>query len=157
MVDVMMDRRPVRATPMARAAFAHFRSITTRWMDNDIYGHINNVQYYSFFDTAVNGFLIENGALDPNSGDVIGLVVDTHCSYFAPLAFPQEIEAGLGVAYLGGSSVRYEIGIFTKDADVAAAQGHFVHVYVARDTRRPVALPLRLKEALASLMMQAGT
>jgi acyl-CoA thioester hydrolase len=110
------------------------------------------VQYYSFFDTAVNGFLIAQGALDPVNGDVVGLVVDTRCTYFSPLSFPQDIEVGLRVAHLGGSSVRYEIGIFAQGADVAAAQGHFVHVYVARDTRRPVALPQQLRDALAPLV-----
>jgi len=140
-----------RPTPLARAAFAHFSTITTRWMDNDIYGHINNVQYYSFFDTVVNGYLVAKGALDPGRGTVIGLVVETHCNYFAPLSFPQTVEAGLRVAHLGTSSVRYEIGLFEEGADAAAAQGHFVHVYVDRETRRPVALPALLSEALTRL------
>jgi acyl-CoA thioester hydrolase len=140
-----------RVTPLTLAAFAHFRAITTRWMDNDVYGHINNVQYYSFFDTVVNGYLVEKGALDPGHGDVVGLVVETHCNYFAPLSFPQAIEAGLRVAHVGTSSVRYEIGLFAEGAQNAAAQGHFVHVYVDRMTRRPTALPQVLKDVLATL------
>jgi acyl-CoA thioester hydrolase len=143
-----------RPSPLARAAFAHFSAITTRWMDNDIYGHINNVQYYSFFDTVVNGYLVAKGALDPATSKVIGLVVETHCNYFSPLSFPQSVEAGLRVAHIGTSSVRYEIGLFEKGADAAAAQGHFVHVYVDRDTRRPVVLPERLGEALAALTLR---
>jgi acyl-CoA thioester hydrolase len=138
--------------PLTRTAFVHFSTITTRWMDNDVYGHVNNVQYYSFFDTVVNGYLVAKGALDPTCGDVIGLVVETHCNYFAPLSFPQTVEAGLWVAHIGTSSVRYEIGLFEEGTDAAAAQGHFVHVYVDRVTRRPVALPALLGEALAPLM-----
>ena len=143
-----MSARPL---PLSRAAFAHSQTITTRWMDNDVYGHVNNVQYYSFFDTVVNGYLIANGALDPERGAVIGLVVETHCNYFEPLRFPQIVEAGLRVAHLGTSSVRYEIGLFESDADAAAAQGHFVYVYVDRATRRPVLLPELLRTALAPL------
>jgi acyl-CoA thioester hydrolase len=140
-----------RAMPLTRAAFPRFRAITTRWMDNDVYGHINNVQYYSFFDTVVNGYLIAQGALDPGASDVIGLVVETHCNYFAPLTFPQAIDAGLRVAHLGTSSVRYEIGLFAEGEELAAAQGHFVHVYVDRVTRRPAILPTRLCEVLSPL------
>ena len=140
-----------RVTPLTRAAFAHFRAITTRWMDNDVYGHVNNVQYYSFFDTVVNGYLIAKGALDPEKSDVIGLVVETHCNYFAPLWFPQKVDAGLRVAHVGASSVRYEIGLFAEGEELAAAQGHFVHVYVDRTTRRPAILPTRLCEVLSPL------
>lgn len=140
-----------RITPLPRAAFTHFRAITTRWMDNDVYGHINNVQYYSFFDTVVNGYLIDKGALDPDRSQVIGLVVETHCNYFSPLSFPQRIDAGLRVAHVGTSSVRYEVGLFAEGEDVAAAQGHFVHVYVDRVTRRPAILPQALQEALSPL------
>ena len=143
-----MSARPL---PLSRDAFAHFQPITTRWMDNDIYGHVNNVQYYSFFDTVVNGYLIANGALDPERGAVIGLVVETHCNYFEPLSFPQIVDAGLRIAHIGTSSVRYEIGLFESDADAAAAQGHFVHVYVDRATRRPVVLPELLRTALVPL------
>jgi acyl-CoA thioester hydrolase len=143
-----------RAAPLTRSAFVAFRAITTRWMDNDIYGHVNNVQYYSFFDTVVNGYLIDRGALDPERSAVIGLVVETQCNYFAPLSFPQAVEAGLRVAHLGNSSVRYEIGLFAQGVDSAAAQGHFVHVYVDRATRRPVALPPPLVAALSPLVMK---
>ena len=125
--------------------------LTTRWADNDVYGHVNNVQYYSFFDTVVNGHLIEQGALDPAASAVIGLVVETHCNFFAPLSFPQTIEAGLRVARIGETSVRYEIGLFSEGRDDAAAQGHFVHVYVDRVSRRPAVLPDALKRALAGL------
>jgi acyl-CoA thioester hydrolase len=125
-------------------------------MDNDVYGHVNNVQYYSFFDTAVNRYLIAAGALDIHAGAVIGLVVETHCNYFAPLAFPQDVEAGIRVAQRGRSSVRYEIGLFAPGAALAAATGHFVHVYVDRATRRPVALPAALLAALAPLQRPAG-
>jgi acyl-CoA thioester hydrolase len=120
-------------------------------MDNDLYGHVNNVQYYSFFDTVVNRYLIEAGALDIHVGPVIGLVIETHCNYFAPLAFPQDVEACLRVAHLGKSSVRYEVGLFAGGEVLAAAAGHFVHVYVDRATRRPVPLPPPLLAALRPL------
>ncbi len=137
-----------RATPQPRSHYRQFSSIDTRWMDNDVYGHVNNVVYYSFFDTAVNRSLIEAGALDIHGGDVIGLVVENQCHYFAPLAFPQRIEAGLRVAHQGRSSVRYEVGLFADGAATTAAAGHLVHVYVDRATRRPVALPAGLLRAL---------
>ncbi|MBT9599231.1 MAG: acyl-CoA thioesterase [Vitreoscilla sp.] len=141
----------VRAAPEARSAYRAFRPITTRWMDNDVYGHINNVVYYSFFDTAVNGHLIEVGALDIHAGTVIGLVIETRCNYFAPLAFPQAIDAGLRVAHMGRSSVRYEVGLFAAGQPLSAAAGHFVHVYVDRITRRPTELPAALRTALDAL------
>jgi acyl-CoA thioester hydrolase len=118
--------------------------MTTRWMDNDAYGHLNNVVYYSLFDSAVNGVLIGAGALDLARSDGIGLVVETHCNYFAPLAFPQPLEAGVAVAHLGASSIRYEVGVFAAGADSTAARGHFVHVWVDRVSRRPVPLPAGL-------------
>lgn len=127
-------------------------TIDTRWMDNDVYGHVNNVTYYSYFDTAVNRYLIEAGVLDIHAGEVIGLVIETQCNYFAPLAFPQTVEAGLRVAHLGSSSVRYEVGLFAQGQETAAACGHFVHVYVDRETRRPVALPAALKKTLETLL-----
>ena len=143
---------PQRPQPLPRTHFRVFRPIGTRWMDNDIYGHVNNVVYYSWFDTAVNAHLIEQGALDIHGGDVIGLVVETQCHYFAPLAFPQPVEAGLRVAHIGRSSVRYEVGIFVAGAQTCAARGHFVHVYVDRDSRRPVAaLPAALQRTLEAL------
>jgi acyl-CoA thioester hydrolase len=144
-----MSERPL---PELRAGYRHFRVISTRWMDNDVYGHINNVQYYSFFDTVVNGYLIAKGVLDPQASAVIGLVVETKCNYFDGLTFPDEIQAGLRVGRIGGSSVRYEIGLFRHEATHAAAQGHFVHVYVDRATRRPVALPEALRQALEPLV-----
>ena len=141
-----------RAAPDSRTAYPHLSRITTRWGDNDIYGHVNNVVYYAYFDTVVNRYLIEAGALDIHHGEVIGLVVETQCHYFSPLAFPGDIEAGLRVAHRGRSSVRYEVGLFADGAEVAAARGHFVHVYVDRQTRRPTALPAALTAALDRLM-----
>ena len=117
-------------------------------MDNDVYGHVNNVVYYAWFDTAVNGYLIEQGALDIHSGAVIGLVVETQCHYFSPISFPQRVSAGIRVAHVGKSSVRYEVGLFADDEPLCAAKGHFVHVYVDRATRRPAALPDALAAAL---------
>ncbi len=143
---------PTRPQPQARSAFKAFRSIATRWSDNDIYGHVNNVIYYSWFDTAVNGLLIERGAIDIHSGSVIGLVIETQCNYFAPLAFPETVVAGIRVAHMGASSVRYEVGLFPADEQqLCAARGHFIHVYVDRETRRPVALPPHLLSVLETL------
>ncbi len=143
-----MSHRP---QPRPREHYLAFRPITTRWADNDLYGHVNNVVYYAFFDTAVNGHLIDAGALDIHEGAVIGLVVETHCNYFEPLAFPQRVEAGIAVSQLGKSSVRYEIGLFAEGAAQSAAAGHFVHVYVDRATRRPVPLPPVLRGAVEAL------
>jgi acyl-CoA thioester hydrolase len=141
-----------RAQPEPRSAYKVFRPITTRWADNDIYGHVNNTVYYGWFDTAINGLLIDSGALDIHGGDVIGLVVETQCNYFAPLAFPGEVVAGIRVAHMGASSVRYEIAIFPKDsAAPCAARGHFVHVYVDRIKRKPAALPSPLIRLLETL------
>jgi acyl-CoA thioester hydrolase len=140
-----------RPQALPRSAYRVFRPIGTRWSDNDVYGHVNNVVYYSWFDTAVNAHLIEQGALDIHGGEVIGLVIETQCNYFAPLAFPQTVWAGLRVAHLGSSSVRYEVGLFADGEDTAAACGHFVHVYVNRETRRPVPLPDILKNTLETL------
>lgn len=137
-----------RPQPRPRADFRLFVPISTRWMDNDVYGHINNVTYYSFFDTAVNRYLMDSGVLDIARSPVIGLVVETGCHYFSPLAFPDDIEAGLKVAHMGNTSVRYEIGIFKKGQELTAAHGHFVHVYVDQATRRPVPLPSKLRQAL---------
>jgi acyl-CoA thioester hydrolase len=141
-----------RPAPRPRGDFRRFVPLQTRWADNDVYGHVNNVVYYGFFDTAVNRWLIEAGALDLDCSAVIGLVVETQCRYFAPLAFPQALEAGLLVAHSGRSSVRYEIGLFAEGEALSAAHGHFVHVYVDRATRRPVAaLPTALQTALQPL------
>ncbi|NMM36174.1 MAG: acyl-CoA thioesterase [Glaciimonas sp.] len=138
-----------------RSGYLHFQEITTRWMDNDAYGHVNNVIYYSWFDTVVNQFLIAHGVLNVDHGRVIGLVIETQCNYFAPVAFPDRIYAGLRVSKLGNSSVRYEVGIFRGDADVAAAQGHFIHVYVDRSTRRPAAIPGNMREVLESIQIES--
>jgi len=140
-----------RPQPDGREAYRHFTPLATRWMDNDAYGHLNNVVYYSLFDTAVNRYLIEAGALDIHHGEVIGLVVETHCNYFASIEFPQMVEAGIRVAHRGSSSVRYEIGIFAAGAPLCAARGHFIHVYVDRATRRPATLPPALLQALKEL------
>ena len=142
-----------RSGPPARETYRVFRSIGTRWMDNDVYGHVNNVVYYSWFDTAVNAWLIEQGALDIHHGDTIGLVIETQCNYFVPLAFPQTVEAGLRVAHLGKSSVRYEVGLFAQGEALAAACGHFVHVYVGREDRRPRPLPENLRQVLQGLLV----
>ncbi len=151
----MTAQPPAKPRPETRDRYAHLSAISTRWMDNDVYGHVNNVQYYSFFDTAVNRYLIAAGALDIHAGAVIGLVVETHCNYFAPLAFPQDVDAALRVAQVGRSSVRYEIGLFAPGVPLAAATGHFVHVYVDRTTRRPVPLPDALLAALEPLRRPA--
>lgn len=135
----------------ARTAYSAFRTIGTRWGDNDIYGHVNNVVYYSWFDTAVNAHLIEQGVLDLAKGETIGLVVETGCNFFAPLAFPEPVDVGLRVAHIGTSSVRYEVGLFPEGGDKTAAKGHFVHVYVDRQSRRPIPLPSRLKSVLEKL------
>ncbi|WP_323760915.1 thioesterase family protein [Maricaulis sp.] len=134
-----------------RDAYPRFRSLPTRWADNDIYGHINNAAYYGFFDTVVNCFLIEEAGLDIHAGRVIGLVVETGCNYFAPLAYPETVEGGVRVARLGRSSVSYEIGLFKTGDDQPAAQGYFVHVYVDRDSRRPVPLSDAMRQALAQI------
>jgi acyl-CoA thioester hydrolase len=142
----------LRPQPEHRSSYRHFSNVTTRWMDNDAYGHVNNVVYYSFFDTVVNRFLIDADVLDIERSDVIGLVVETACNYFAPLTFPQTVEAGLRVARLGRSSVRYEVGLFATGAAVTAACGHFVHVYVDRAGRQPVELPAAVRAALQPLI-----
>ncbi len=142
----------MRPSPARRSKYALFVPIQTRWMDNDVYGHVNNVVYYSYFDTVVNRYLIEMGAIDIENGPVIGLVVETSCRYHAPISFPEAVTAGLRVARLGGSSVRYEIGLFREDEEEAAAEGHFVHVYVDRATRRPTPLPEALRAALTPLV-----
>jgi acyl-CoA thioester hydrolase len=141
-----------KAQPESRSAYRVFRPISTRWMDNDVYGHVNNVVYYSWFDTAVNAHLIEQRVLDIEHGATIGLVIETQCNYFAPLAFPQIVEAGIRVARLGNSSVRYEVGLFAEGEPLTAAKGHFVHVYVDRLSRRPTPLPDGLRQVLEKLL-----
>ena len=143
---------PPRAIAEYRHAYRAFRDIGTRWSDNDLYGHVNNVVYYSWFDTAVNGLLIERGALDIHRGGVIGYVVETGCNYFSPLAFPEPVVAGIRVAKTGSTSVRYEVALFPGDEALpCAARGHFVHVYVDRATRRPAPLPPELLRVLETL------
>lgn len=134
-----------------RVEYRAFRPITTRWADNDLYGHINNVQYYAFFDTVVNAHLIERGVLDIHGGETIGYVVETQCNYFSPLAFPDQLEGGLRVDKIGSSSARYGVAIFRQGAEVAAAAGHFIHVYVDRASQRPTALSLALRLELEAL------
>ena len=146
----MFTSPPTRPEPEPRSAYRVLRTIPTRWMDNDAYGHVNNVVYYSWFDTAVNAWLIENGALDIHAGQTVGLVVETHCNYFSPLAFPSPVEVGLRVAHRGKSSVRYELAVFGA-GDLCAAKGHFVHVYVDALTHRPVQLPDSLIKLLETV------
>ncbi|MES2786780.1 MAG: thioesterase family protein [Pseudomonadota bacterium] len=146
-----MSDSPTKPQPEHRSAYRVFRTIGTRWMDNDAYGHVNNVVYYSWFDTAVNAHLIEQGALDIQHGATIGLVIETQCNYFAALEFPNPVEAGLRVSHVGKSSVRYEVGIFAAGEQLTAAKGHFIHVYVDRTTRRPTELPDRLRQVLGAL------
>jgi acyl-CoA thioester hydrolase len=133
------------------ADYLHTREITTRWMDNDAYGHVNNVVYYSYFDTVVNEWLISRGLLDVAKGAIIGFIVESGCHYFEPLSYPEKITAGIRVAHIGNSSVRYEIGLFGEGREIAAAQGFFVHVYVDRETLRPTALPDHWRAALAEV------
>ena len=131
--------------------FPHRLTIPTRWMDNDVYGHVNNVQYYSYFDTVINEYLITAGGLDIHAGEVIGLCAESHCRYHAPLAFPAAVHAGLRVSELGRSSVRYELALFDGEAAEPAAEGWFVHVFVDRASRRPVPIPDGLRTALERL------
>lgn len=141
------QRRP----PAHRSIFKHFRIIPTRWMDNDLYGHVNNVVYYSYFDTLVNRYLIDPGGLDIHAGQTIGIVVETSCRFHRSFAYPEDIEAGMRVAHLGTSSVRYEIGLFGLGEPEARADGYFVHVFVDRQTRRPVPISGRMRSALAEI------
>ena len=144
----------MRQTQQAsRADYPRFLAIPTRWMDNDTYGHVNNVAYYSYFDTVVNEHLIDEGGLDIRAGTSIGLVVETRCLFHRPLSFPQIIDAGLRVIKLGTSSVTYDIGLFEDGQDAPAATGHFVHVWVDRSTRRPTPVPAAIRAALAPLLV----
>jgi len=137
--------------PETRDRYAHFIPITTRWMDNDVYRHVNNVVYYSFFDTAVNEYMLRQGVLDLHDSPIVCLVVETGCQYFSPISFPDAVQCGLRVARLGNSSVRFEIGVFRNADDTAVAQGHFVHVACDRDTRRPLPMPAAMRAALEKL------
>ncbi|MEA2403895.1 MAG: acyl-CoA thioester hydrolase [Thermoleophilaceae bacterium] len=138
----------------ARDGYAHLLEIPTRWNDNDVYGHVNNVEYYAYFDTVINKWLIAEGGLDIHRGDVIGVCVESHCEYKAGFEFPETIEACLRVGKLGGSSVRYELGLFSQGADEPAATGHFVHVFVDRESRRPTEMPERLRDSLERLIVK---
>jgi acyl-CoA thioester hydrolase len=140
-----------RQQPETRDRYVEFVPIMTRWMDNDLYNHVNNVVYYSFFDTAVNGYMVRAGVLDLEASPVIGLVVETGCQYFSPISFPDTVYCGLRVAHLGLSSVRIEIGVFRNDENAASAQGHFVHVTCDRVTHRPVPMPADMRAALEKL------
>jgi acyl-CoA thioester hydrolase len=144
-----MSNTELKSAP--RAAFPHIQAIATRWMDNDVYGHVNNVVYYSYFDTAVNQFLIERGVLDIHNGDVVGFVVDSGCSYFSSISFPDTIHAAIRVAKLGNSSVRYEIALYRNDDALPCAAGHFVHVYVERSSNRSVPIPASVRVVLEAL------
>jgi acyl-CoA thioester hydrolase len=140
-----------RKSPPKRADFKHFLTIPTRWMDNDLYGHVNNVVYYAYFDTIINRYLIDPGGLDIHNGAVIGIAVETACRFHRSFAYPEDVEAGLRVAHLGTSSVRYEVGLFGAGEEDARADGHFVHVFVDRVSMRPVPMPERMRAALARL------
>ncbi|MBX7165859.1 MAG: acyl-CoA thioesterase [Pirellulales bacterium] len=141
------------ATPATTLAhYAHRLPIPTRWLDNDVYGHVNNVVFYAYFDTVINEYLIRAGGLDLQEGAAIGLCVESQCRYFAPARFPEPLVAGLRVAHLGRSSVRYEIGIFREGESRPLAEGHFVHVFVERTARRPTSIPASIRAALQALV-----
>lgn len=143
----------VKPSPHTRVDYAKFSTITTRWFDNDIYGHMNNAMHYQLFDTAVNGHLLEVGILNLNDSPTVFLVVETGCKYFGELAFPDLVHAGIRVAKIGSSSVTYEVGLFRNDADTAAAQGHFVHVNVGRESRKPVPISDASRRSLEQLIV----
>ena len=139
--------------PETRARYRHFRDIPTRWMDNDIYGHVNNVVYYSFFDTVISGYLVSAGGLDIHKADVVGVCAESACRFAASFSFPENVEAGLRVAHLGNRSVRYEVGLFKAGREEAAATGHFVHVFVERARMTPVPIPKPIRDALEQLLV----
>ena len=139
-------------TTAGRAAYPHFLAIPTRWMDNDIYGHVNNVVYYSYFDTVINEYLVRAGGLDIHGGEVVGVCAESHCNFRDSFTFPETVEAGLKVGHLGRRAVRYEIGLFKAGAEAPAAEGHFVHVFVARANMTPVAIPEGIRAALERLV-----
>jgi len=137
-----------------RNAYRHFRPIQTRWNDNDLYGHVNNVVYYSYVDTAVNLYLVDEGGLDPQASEIIGICPESHCNFHKAVAYPDRLDAGLRVAHLGNSSVRYEIGIFKEGEDDASATAYFVHVFVDRDSHRPTKMPAEIRAALERLLVE---
>lgn len=140
-----------RKPPETRSSYRHFRIMPTRWKDNDQYGHVNNVNYYSFFDTLLNRYLIDAAGFRPMEDDIVGIAVETYCRFHKSFAYPDDIEGGLRIGHLGRSSVRYEIGLFGAGEESARADGHFVHVFVERETNRPVALPASLRAALEKI------
>jgi acyl-CoA thioester hydrolase len=142
-----LDRPP----PRRRADYPFFLAIPTRWMDNDVYGHVNNVNYYSYFDTVIAHYLMSEGGLDPWKAEIVGIAVETGCRFHRSLAFPDTVHAGLRVGHLGRTSVRYEVGIFRNDEDGACADGHFVHVFAKRDGQRPVPIPSPIRSALEQI------
>jgi acyl-CoA thioester hydrolase len=146
-----------RTAATTRDDYRYFTTIQTRWMDNDVYGHVNNVVYYSFFDTAVNRYLIEQQLIDSNENGLIGLVVGTQCQYFAPISFPDEITVGVSVASIGRTSVRYNVAVFRQDSLQAAAQGHFIHAYVDCKARRPAVLPDDFRRKLESIAVKSSS
>lgn len=146
-----------RAKPKGRDSYRWFTTITTRWMDNDVYHHVNNVQYYSFFDTAVNLHLVQSGVLDITGSDAVGVVAETQCAYFASVAFPDLVHAGIAVERLGDASVVYDVGLFRNDAGRAAAQGRFVHVYVRRGSSETMRIPDPVRSALEPLLRAASS
>jgi acyl-CoA thioester hydrolase len=150
-----MSAANARAPRAGRDAYRHFEAITTRWHDNDVYGHVNNVVYYAWFDTAVNANLVRRRLLSLGESSVVGIVAENSCRYHASVAFPDRIAVGLRVAHLGRSSVRYELGIFREDDTLAAAEGHLVHVYVDRASMRPVAMPAPVRAALSDLLVDS--
>jgi len=143
------DKKPVGR----RVDYKHFMPLQTRWMDNDLYGHVNNVVYYSYFDTLLNRYLIDHGGLDIQQGQIIGIAVETLCRFHKSFAYPETIDGGLRIGKLGTSSVRYEIGLFAPGEDLARAEGHFVHVFVDRPTQRPTPIPDRIRAALARIQL----
>ena len=147
---------PSKQPPPTRADYPHSTVIGTRWHDNDVYGHVNNIEYYSFFDTAINQLLISQGGLDIHNGEVIGLCAESHCEFLAALQYPNPVEARIRIAHLGSSSVRYELALFDGEAGPAAARGWFVHVFVDRASRRPARLPEQIRAALEPLTVSSG-
>jgi acyl-CoA thioester hydrolase len=140
-----------RSPPVERSAYGHFMVIPTRWMDNDVYGHVNNAVYYSYFDTVINRYLIDEGGLDFQNGKVVGIAIETMCRFHKAFTYPENVEAGLGIGRLGNSSVRYEVGLFGPSEHKSRAEGHFVHVFVDRASMRPVPIPDRVRQALLKL------
>ena len=147
-----MSEKKERQTPSCRSDYRHFLAIPTRWMDNDIYGHVNNVVYYAYFDTVINEYLIREGRLDIHKGDVVGFAVETGCRFYSSFSFPEVIEAGLAVARIGRSSVTYRVGLFAEGREQAGADGHFVHVFVKRSENQPVPIPENLRLAMEKLL-----